>query len=518
MRLVPWLVTTGLILTIGCGGGGGGSKGPAPELTQPPVIASENGVLRTTLTIEAAMQNVAGEDVTFPELYNGLYIPPTLHVNPGDQVELRLRNFGYQSTNLHYHGLVVTPMGMGDNVFLELEAGLTFDYSFPIPANHDQGMFWYHPHLDPQLNTQLSGGMAGALIVGDILAPFPSLQGIPERVMVLKDLKTVDGFPMIDPDPAGPTKRTINGLYQPQITMQPGQLEFWRIGNMSSNIYYELSLEGLTFNVIAEDGNLQNRVIPTDTLLMPPGKRLELLIYGPKKGSYKLKTADFNTGPEGDAYPGQVMATVVAQGDAVDPIPLPTQFPPVEDLRDKTLTGRRTVVFADSDNPNQFLIDGKQFNANCVDQLIPLGSVEEWTIENTSQEAHVFHIHQLDFQVVEVDGAPVPFTGHQDIVTLPPAPSDDTPSVVKAIIPFTDPVMVGEFVFHCHIIQHEVQGMMASVYVFDPKAPPGDIPPLCQPPYPEAASAATGPGKGSAAKAPAGKGAQASGASESPRA
>jgi len=130
----------------------------------------------------------------------------------------------------------------------------------------------------------------------------------------------------------------------------------------------------------------------------------------------------------------------------------------------------------------------------------------------------VFHIHQLDFQVTEVDGEPVPFTGQQDIVTLPPAPGDDTPSVVKAIIPFTDPVMVGEFVFHCHIIQHEVQGMMASVYVFDPKAPPGDIPPLCQPPYPEAASAATGPGKPGAAKLPAAKGGQASGATGSPKA
>lgn len=494
MRWVPLLVVATLALTLGCGGGGG-SKPAGPELTNPPVIASENGVLRTTLTIEAATQTVAGEEVTFPELYNGVYIPPTLHAEPGDQVELRLRNFGYQSTNFHYHGLVVTPMGAGDNVFLELQAGLTFDYSFPIPADHDQGMFWYHPHLDPQLNTQLSGGMAGALLIGNILEPFPQLQGIPERVMVLKDLKTEDGFPMLNPDPAGPTKRTINGLYQPQISMQPGQLEFWRIGNMSSNIYYELSLEGLTFNVIAVDGNLQNQVIPTDTLLMPPGRRYELLIYGPQKGSYKLRTADFNTGPEGDAYPGQIMATVVSQGDQVAPIPLPSQFPPVQDLRDTPLTGRRTVVFADSPNPNQFLIDGKQFNPTCVDQLITLGSVEEWTIENTSQEAHVFHIHQLDFQVTEVNGEPVPFTGHQDIVTLPPAPDDDTPSVVKAIIPFDNPVMVGEFVFHCHIIQHEVQGMMASVYVVDPQAPPGDLPPLCQPPYPDGASATRPGGK-----------------------
>lgn len=460
-----------------------GAAPPAPvPFSNPAVVASSDGVLATTLTIEAATQTVAGEEITFPELYNGLYTPPTLHLEPGDQIRLRLRNFGYQSTNFHYHGLAVTPMGPGDNVFLELEAGLSFDYDFPIPADHPQGMFWYHPHLDPMLNTQLSGGMAGALIVGDILEPFPQLANIPERVMVLKDLKTVDGFPMPDPDPAGPTTRTINGLYQPQITMQPGQLEFWRIGNFSANIYYQLSLGGQPFHIIAEDGNLQNQVITTDTLVMAPGKRFEVLVYGPEAGTYQLQTADFDTGPDGDAYPGQLMATVVSQGTEVAPIALPTTFPPVTDLRTATLTGRRTVVFADSDNPDQFLIDNKPFNPNCVDQYVNLGAIEEWTIENTAQEAHVFHIHQLDFQVTEINGEPVPFTGHQDVVSLPPAPDDDTPSVVKAIIPFDDPVIVGEFVFHCHIIQHEVQGMMASVYVVDPAAPPSELPPLCQPP------------------------------------
>jgi FtsP/CotA-like multicopper oxidase with cupredoxin domain len=470
------------IAVAGCGDDDGGSAGPPPVgFSNPAVVASADGVLATTLTIEAATQTVAAEEITFPELYNGLYTPPTLQVEPGDMIKLRLRNFGYQSTNLHYHGLAVTPMGTGDNVFLELEAGLSFDYEFPIPADHAQGMFWYHPHLDPMLNTQLSGGMAGALIVGDILEPFPQLASIPERVMLLKDLKTVDGFPMPDPDPAGPTTRTINGLFKPQITMQPGQLEFWRIGNFSSNIYYQLTLGGQPFHVIAEDGNLQNQLVTTETLEMPPGKRFEVLVYGPAAGTYELETADFNTGPDGDAYPGQVMARVVSQGAAVAPIDLPSTFPPVNDLRTETLTGSRTVVFADTANPDQFVIDGKPFNGNCVDQYVTLGAIEEWTIANTAQEAHVFHIHQVDFQVTEINGEPVPFTGHQDIVNLPPAPDDDTPSVVKVIIPFDNPVIVGEFVFHCHIIQHEVQGMMASIYVVDPATPPSELPPLCQP-------------------------------------
>ena len=113
--------------------------------------------------------------------------------------------------------------------------------------------------------------------------------------------------------------------------------------------------------------------------------------------------------------------------------------------------------------------------------MAKLGDVEEWTIQNTAQEAHVFHIHQLDFQVTEVNGTPQPFLGYHDVVTLPAAASEVDPSVVKVVIPFTDPVILGEFVYHCHIIQHEDQGMMANILVIDPNAPPPSIT-MCQTP------------------------------------
>lgn len=97
--------------------------------------------------------------------------------------------------------------------------------------------------------------------------------------------------------------------------------------------------------------------------------------------------------------------------------------------------------------------------------------MEEWTIQNTAREAHVFHIHQLDFQVTEINGETQPFNGYNDVVTLPPAPSNTQPSVVKVLIPFTNPVIVGKFVYHCHIIQHEDQGMMSVIQVVDPAEP-----------------------------------------------
>jgi FtsP/CotA-like multicopper oxidase with cupredoxin domain len=439
----------------------------------PPEVASENGVLAPTLTVGPAIVNVAGEDVLFPALYDRLYTPPLLRTSPGDQVKLRLNNFAQLPTNMHYHGFNVTPRGRGDNIFLSINSGDSFRYNFPIPANHRQGLYWYHPHRDPLLNTQIAGGMAGGIIIGDVLAPFPSLRNIPERILLLKDLKTENGMPVVDPDPSGPTTRTINGLYKPTLRMRPGRLEFWRIGNQSSNIFYSLHMNDQTFYVIASDGNLQNRPTATKTLLLPPGSRREVLIYGPPAGTYRLFDDPFNTGPAGDQYPGQLMMTVISEDAPVTPIPIPpaSAFPKLPDLRKGPIARNRTIVFSDTVLPDLFYINGKPYTPDCVDTVVEVGDVERWTIKNTAQEAHVFHIHQLDFQVVNINGEPQPFDGYNDVVTLPPAPSDTEPSVVTVLIPFTNPVIVGKFVYHCHIIQHEDQGMMSVVQVIDPSKP-----------------------------------------------
>jgi len=473
-----WWVPMIAVMLAGCGGGSSG--GPPVPFANPPEISSHDGMLDATLTVEPAALTVAGERVQFEALYNGLYMPPVLRVQPGDVVRLEIANDGAMDTNVHYHGLAVSPLGAGDNVFIDIPPTTRFRYDMPIPADHPSGLFWYHPHVHPEVNHQIAGGLSGGLIVGDILAPFPDLAGIPERIILLKDLKTAHGAPEPDPDPAGPTRRTINGLYQPRITMQPGQLEFWRIGNIGANIYYQLHLDGLRFYVIAQDGNLQNQALTSETLLLPPGKRLEALVYGPPGGALRhLRAEKYDTGPEGDHYPAQVLASVASTGPAVAPIAIPSAFPVVPDLREHDIDRQRNIVFADDPDGNGFTINGRHYDHHCVNTIVELGSVEEWSIQNTSRESHVFHIHQLDFQVVAINGVAQPFTGYQDTVNLPPA-TDAGPSVVTAIVPFDNPIIVGEFVYHCHIVQHADQGMMANIQVVDPSQPMPVHP--CEPP------------------------------------
>jgi len=225
--------------------------------------------------------------------------------------------------------------------------------------------------------------------------------------------------------------------------------------------------------VIAQDGNLKNRIVETKELLIPPAARYEVLVRGAKHGKYPLKAIKFKTGPQGDKYPAQKLATVVSSGPKVtSPTPLPTAFPSPPDLRLQQLTGTRTITFADAtdskDPSAQFTINDKFYDHNRIDTTVKLGSTEEWTLRNTSKELHVFHIHQTDFQVVAIDGVAQPFTGYQDTVSLPFATKKKgqlVPGGVTVIIPFTNPVMVGEFVYHCHIVQHADQGMMANIEV-----------------------------------------------------
>ncbi len=165
------------------------------------------------------------------------------------------------------------------------------------------------------------------------------------------------------------------------------------------------------------------------------------------------------------------MMSGLSRGTPITPIPIPTatEFPKLPDLRMGPIGNRRNIVFSDTALPDLFFINGKPYTPNCVDTIARLGDVEEWTIQNTAREAHVFHIHQLDFQVTEINGETQPFNGYgyNDVVTLPPAPSNTQPSVVKVLIPFTNPVIVSKFVYHCHIIQHEDQGMMLVIQVVD---------------------------------------------------
>ncbi|GAA1663664.1 hypothetical protein GCM10009733_071680 [Nonomuraea maheshkhaliensis] len=225
----------------------------------------------------------------------------------------------------------------------------------------------------------------------------------------------------------------------------------------SSDIAYNVQLQGSRFTVVAQDANPVSRVWSDETLFMPPGSRFDVLVQGPTKGSTRLITTAYSTGPQGDSYPETTLATVVSSGQPMTPTALPMTFASFDYLSKDPIAQRRTITFSENDQTNEFYINGKQFGANRIDVRAKLNTTEEWTVRNVSEEQHTFHIHVNDFQLMSVKGRPYPFRSWQDTVQLPAR------GEVVIRMRFLD--YLGKYPFHCHILNHEDRGMMANVEV-----------------------------------------------------
>jgi suppressor of ftsI len=419
------------------------------ELREPPVQLAENGVLETTL--EARNDPAVGIGGM---TYNGLLPGPTLQLRPGDRLNVTLvNNLGGDPTNLHVHGMHVSPSGNSDNVFLHVENGQSFDYEFDVPANHPAGLLWYHPHHHGDIMQQTAAGLAGAIIIEGDFDQLPGIKDVTERLLTLQGpFLGSEGMQFL-----------VNGQNNPAIAMRPGQTQRWRLLNSSANYFFHLQLDGHQLHRIALDGNPLPSVWTVDTLLLGPAERAEILVQGAAAGTYALRSLAW--GPGHQAQPAIQMATVVLAGEPESLASLPTTIMPlVEPLIDLTtahIDRQRVITFTESMKAPYFSIDDKGFDPNRVDQTVQLGATEEWVVRNTSDEWHPFHLHVNDFQVMSVDGKPQA-PHYEDTVPVPPQ------GQVVIRTRFLD--FAGKTVYHCHILAHEDAGMMGVVEVVDPGA------------------------------------------------
>ncbi|MFG2949638.1 multicopper oxidase family protein [Streptomyces adustus] len=442
------------------------SVSPSPALTaratedlrNPPQVVSHDGLLKTRIVVERRKVRLAGRDL-WALTYNGMYMPPTLRLRPGDRMEVSFENRLGQQTNLHVHGMHVSPAGDSDNIFLTVEPGKTFTYRYDFPKSLEPGTYWYHPHPHTLSAGQTAGGMAGLIVVDGLDRYLPAaLRGITERVVALKDFQLVgDEVKTANLKIGAPTTRTVNGQLDPRIRIRPGETQLWRLANIGANIFYKVQLPGTRFHVVAQDGYPVNRVYSVDSLVIPAGARYDVLVQGPKAGVSELRTLPYNTGKAGNQFPLATLATVRSEGEPVRPADLPTNFAPLDDLGKESVAGRKTVTFTENKAGTVFYINHKLFDHHRVDFRAKLNTVEEWTIKNDSDEVHSFHVHTNDFQVMSINGEPQTNYGFQDTVDVPPRGN----MVVR--IRFLD--YPGKTVLHCHILNHEDAGMMAVLQI-----------------------------------------------------
>jgi FtsP/CotA-like multicopper oxidase with cupredoxin domain len=433
------------------------------------------------------------------------------------------------SANLHFHGLTVPPLCHQDDVLkTSIAPGApAFVYRFKIPPEEPPGLYWYHPHIHGFTTAQVLGGASGALIVEGIERANPEVAGLPERVLVIRDqnllhpdappAKSEPVVPRMLIDRDGDSANNGTGFGKPakdlsinyvpvpypdyppaSIRIRPGERQLWRVVNACGIVYLNLAvifghapqkvgivaIDGVPLN---ENGNPGNAIEWRDHIGLPPGARAEFIVTGPPPGAPALfVTRSVDTGQGGENDPNRALANIVADADAPEPQsilpaahePLPPSSRPW--LGNVTPVRVRRLYFSEKlsnpSDPNSatefyLTVDGetpKAFDPARTepDIVVHQGDVEDWIIENRSNELHAFHIHQLHFLLVGWLGAPVNEPFLRDTINVPyyNGRALEYPSV-RLRMDFRDPDTVGTFVYHCHLLEHEDGGMMGIIRV-----------------------------------------------------
>jgi len=459
-----------------------GTTGSAPvrgdNLTEPAVLTSTGGAL--TLTLEAAAWTgpLAGRTATTLR-YNGGVPGPTLRLRPGDHLRVDLMNRLDQPTNLHTHGLQVSPQGNSDNPFLMVEPGETFRYDYLIPADHPAGTFWYHPHHHGLAADQVFAGLYGAIVIDDPNPPAITA----DRVLLISDI-TLDAVGDVQPVTAMQrmTGREgemvlVNGQLKARINAAPGARERWRIINACASRYLQLRLDGQELLLLGVDHPVGGRPQPVDQLLLAPGNCADLLVTT-RAGTASLRALPYYRGsPMGMGGMGShriggsavELATLTVAGPMAAALPGVRPHPELQDLRTEPVTARRRITLAMNMGTGMgmgmgaepgsasFTIDGRGFDPERVDQFVTSGAVEEWSIINTSSMDHPFHLHVWPMQVMSIADVAVDSATWQNVVNVP---ARSTTIVRIAFDSHT-----GRTVYHCHILDHEDNGMMGVIDV-----------------------------------------------------
>jgi suppressor of ftsI len=446
------------LIAVGCDGSSPGTVlADGPTFRDPPVLQSAEGVLRVRLVAARTTMSVAGR--TFEALtYDGRLTGPTLRLREGDLLELTLVNELREPTNLHFHGANVSPLGLSDAPFREIAPGRSGRYEVDFRNVHP-GTLWYHAHVHGTVERQVFGGLSGVLIVDPRTGPLaPGLEGVREHVLALKDFQVEDGAIPERPDPTLPSTRIVSDLVRPVIGLAPDESQLWRIANIGADTWYRLRLDGHRFQVLVEDGQPVWDVWSADELLLPPGKRFDVLIEAGVTGTYALRTLAFDPGGEQPVATPGVLAVADVSGTPTAPLPVPTSVGSrADDLSRQPVSAVRAFTLTEDGELGTFSIDRFVFSHHHVFARPDLNTIEQWTISNATDEDHPLHVHTHYFQVVAVDGVPYDAHGRQDIVVVP---AGGSVVIREQFRYFRGPVL-----FHCHVLSHEDGGMMGLIRV-----------------------------------------------------
>jgi len=418
-------------------------------------------VVEVTLTAAPARLPLLPGAPTDVFAYNGRIPGPTLEVHEGDRVIIHFHNELPEPTTVHWHGLNL-PADADGSPFYPVAPGGQFDYVFTIGPG-TAGTYWYHPHPDGRAGYQVAKGLFGAIIIRAADDPLPA--SIPEKLLILSDNRfRLDGS--IDlPDPNSPQGQVdmengregdvlfVNGQIMPTVPIRSGEVQRWRIINAAAARIFRLALPGQPVLQVGTDGGLLERPKEVGEVLLANSERVELLVRGdgPPGSRTTLQTLAYDryvpqTRPEDWNRSRDLLSLSYSRQPPLRRVALPGALRAIPALDTTQAIARRVVVLT------QGLINGKAMDMDRVDFHGRLGTTEIWEIENLVGMDHPFHLHGFHFQVLDRNGVPEPYRSWKDSINVP------RHETVRIIVRFDG--YAGKWMFHCHILDHEDQGMM----------------------------------------------------------
>lgn len=440
------------------------------DFFEPEIFKSDAGFLNVHISAAEQKVEIAGNEVQ-ALTYNKGIPGPTLILRPGDLLKVTLENNLSEATNLHVHGLHVSPQGNSDNVFLTIESGDSFNYEYQLPDDHPPGVYWYHPHRHGSVADQVFGGLYGAIIVED---PSP-ISVSKERLIIISDISFNSSGQILAASQMDKMMGRegnlvlVNGQLKPHLSANPGERERWRIINACASRYLNLQLFGQQLQLLGIDSGRFENPKNVDEILLTPGNRADILITA-AEGKTALVASPIERGISNGMMRGaqppstnteSVLLTYEVNGNDIASLePVPNQGK-ARDLRNSTLTAHRELTFfmgmGMGSRGMSFTINGNTFDPDRIDTIVQAGSVEEWTLTNISPMDHPIHLHVWPMQIVEAQGRELGEIVWQDVVNVP---ANDS---IRVRIPFDN--FVGKTVYHCHVLDHEDEGMMGIIEV-----------------------------------------------------
>jgi FtsP/CotA-like multicopper oxidase with cupredoxin domain len=433
-------------------------------------MSKKAGIVEVNLEAKVAQIKVNGVTANLMT-YNGMYPAPTIKVKKGDVLKIHFKNSlpnkglntmgeARNLTNLHTHGLHVSPKGKSDNVLVSVKSGSAFDYEYDLSLHPAGNLNFYHPHQHGNSAEQVWGGLTGALEVADETNALASYE---THTMMLKDITLTGSAPAKHSEEDYMRGKEgavmmINGKVNPVLAMKPGQVQRWKIVNASNARFYKLSLASHNLHIIGTDGGLLNKPYTQSAILLSPGERIDIMVKASAtKGYYKLLSTPYATRRNNKTDQKITLLTVNVTGKAVtNSIPAKINSKAVRLAIPKGTPTRKMTLSMDMDGA--YINDIAHTATTAYSLNSKVNTYEIWEIINDTGMDHPFHQHVNSVQVLSITGGDKDYTkfytttpAWKDTVIVPKRGS------VKLLVPIKD--FTGTAMFHCHIQEHQDMGM-----------------------------------------------------------